>query len=239
MAAYVHDSTPAAAARCVALAERRGYCTVVSSDPKLLETDNARTWDVIVLVNNSGDMFDLSKEALSVHVAAGRGVLGVHACLASFLDGEDAVGGTPLDAKTTLIADVFGAHFVNHPPPQTASLHVDVAALRTAFDGALAQSPAAELPVVLKHHDEYFNFDRQPPAEAVVIARVDEATYDGGTMGADHPLVWCLHRGAAPIFYCGIGHFDSLYEADTVVSAFLETGFNFCAPNPLTQPRYC
>eukprot|EP00038_Savillea_parva_P000101 m.94134 g.94134 ORF g.94134 m.94134 type:complete len:821 (-) comp10035_c4_seq1:7-2469(-) len=233
MAAYVHDSTPAAASRVASLAERRGYKAVVSSDASLLEQPHV-VWDVIVLVNNSGDCFDLTKETLTAHVAAGRGVMGVHAALASFLDGEDAVGATPLGAKTSLISDVFGAHFVNHPLPQKGTVVVDVAALRTAFGGALSESPAATLDAtIVDHYDEFFNFDRALPDDVTVLARADEGTYEGGTMGKDHPLVWCRHKGKAPIFYCGIGHFDALYEPDSVVSKFLETGFNFCAPDPL------
>lgn len=230
MADYVHDSTPAAAARCASLAERRGYLAVVSSDASFLE-DPKYKWDVVVLVNISGEAFNPDKETLTAHIAEGRGVLGVHACLASFLSGEDASGAKPLEHNTSLIADVFGAHFVNHPPPLTTTVYVECSAVQEALGGVFASSPAAALNHEYTHHDEFFNFDRQLPEDAVVLARVKEELYEGGTMGADHPMVWCRLRGTAPVFYCGLGHFDALYEPDTLVSTFLETGLNFCAPD--------
>ena len=236
MAAYVHQSTPAAASFCANLARTRGYRAIVSSDPSMLEGSTQSHFDVIVLVNLSGDAFDLGKETLSAHIRAGRGVLGVHACIASFLDGEDASGAKPLGATTTLIADIFGTHFVNHPPPQTATLKVDKSVIQAAFHGAFADSAAAALDSTYQWHDEFFNFDRPLPEDAAVLAHVDENSYDGGTMGADHPLVWARKIGDARVFFCGIGHFDYHYnDEDSAVAKFLEAGFNFVAPDP-TKP---
>jgi len=239
MAAYAHESTPAAAHCVASLAERRGYRAVVTSQASALEGDSR--FDVIVLINTSGDAFDLETETLSAHIARGGGVLGVHACVACFLDGADAVGGTPLGAKTPLIADVFGAHFVNHPLPQSANVTLDDAAFATAFGGALSDAPARALAAAgapLGHTDEFFNYDRHPGLTTgdTVLVRVDEATYEGGTMGADHPVVWCAERGEARarVFYCGLGHFDGHYT-EALVPALLETGFNFVAPDPATN----
>jgi type 1 glutamine amidotransferase len=234
MADYVHQSTASAAHACAELAARRGYRPLVSSNPAHMEGEPR--FAVVVMVNNSGRCFDLCTEALSKHVAQGRGVLGVHACIASFLDGEDAVGSTELGKETNLITDVFGCHFVNHPVPQEAVVHVDQTALQTAFGGALSDAPATSLPATFTHHDEFFNFDAQP-ADVTVLCRVEEASYQGGTMGDDHPIVWCAERGAnkARVFFCGLGHFDSFYEAGvggSHVLTLLETGFNFVAPAP-------
>ncbi|KAJ1459733.1 hypothetical protein M885DRAFT_613334 [Pelagophyceae sp. CCMP2097] len=243
MAAYQHNSTPASANCAAVAAEQRGYRAIVSSDSALLE-DPAQRFDVIVLVNCSGEAFDLAKEQLSAHVARGGGVLGIHAALASFLDGADAVGGTKLGATTTLISDVFGAHFLNHPLPQDGSVVLDHAALRTAFGGDLALSPAACLPGVVQTRDEFFNFNHAPPADCVVLARLDETTYEGGLMGADHPIVWCRELPSkARVFYTGLGHFDASYHSDRgdggLARKILQTGFNFVAKDPCALAPFC
>lgn len=220
-AAFVHESIPAAAA-CVQrlIEEMPGWSATVSDDSALLEAGAPRAFDVIVLVNNSGEIFDPAKGILGDHVAAGRGVLGVHAALACFLNGEDAVGGTPLAPTTGVIKDIFGAHFKNHPPPQDGLVHFCHEA------AAAAGVPLSGLPPKLLHHDEFFNFDANPAAEdgVVVLATVNEATYEGGLLGAHHPVVWCRRLGPkrAPVFYSALGHFSGHYDGSSPTSAALQ-----------------
>lgn len=219
--AFKHESIPAAAACIKRLVEEMpGWSATISDDSAHLEAGAPRTFDVIILVNNSGEIFDPSKGLLAEHVAAGRGVLGVHAALACFLNGTDAVGGTPMKATTDVIKNVFGAHFLNHPPPQDGLVHFDHAAAEAAG------VPLGALPRKLLHHDEFFNFDRNPAKEegVTVLASVNEATYDGGVHGADHPIVWCRRLGAkrAPVFYSALGHFSSHYDGTSPTASHIE-----------------
>ena len=39
-----------------------------------------------------------------------------------------------------------------------------------------------------------------------MLATVDETTYDGGGMGADHPVSWCKDYQGGRSFYTGTGH---------------------------------
>jgi len=39
-----------------------------------------------------------------------------------------------------------------------------------------------------------------------VLLRVDERSYQGGTMGADHPIAWCHRVGSGRAFYTALGH---------------------------------
>merc|ERR1712000_386632 len=97
---------------------QQDWDVTVSDDNELLEKSSNSEWDVIILLNNSGAIFDPKLQILTDHIAAGKGVLGVHAALACFLNGEDAVGGTLMKATCPVIEDIFGAHFLNHPVPQ-------------------------------------------------------------------------------------------------------------------------
>jgi type 1 glutamine amidotransferase len=39
-----------------------------------------------------------------------------------------------------------------------------------------------------------------------VLASLDETTYQGGTMGKDHPVAWCKKVGKGRIWYTALGH---------------------------------
>ena len=67
---------------------QRGWEGLVTDDSTLLEDSSSLVFDCIVLVNNSGQMFDPHSTYLERHVDAGRAILGIHAALATFLNGE-------------------------------------------------------------------------------------------------------------------------------------------------------
>mmetsp|Transcript_12209 Transcript_12209/g.24787 ORF Transcript_12209/g.24787 Transcript_12209/m.24787 type:complete len:151 (-) Transcript_12209:800-1252(-) len=108
MVDYQHSSTPAAAAWLLAAVTERGWKGVVSDDSSILEdgsvnrrlldvllaqitfflSNQTLEFDIIILVNNSGAIFDPASQVLKKHLEAGRSVLGIHAALATFLDGQ-------------------------------------------------------------------------------------------------------------------------------------------------------
>jgi len=182
----------------------------VSEDSAYLEAGHPSTYDLVVLVNNSGQIFNPEQTTLKDHVARGKAVIGLHAALASFLNGEDASGATELGATTTLIQDIFGAHFTNHPEPQTGEVNV---AHSDSMDD-LSEAFRA-LPAKFSHHDEFFNFASNPvEVEGLkVLATVDEKSYEGGKHGDRHPVAWCRELGdkKAPVFYLALGHFTEFY----------------------------
>ena len=47
------------------------------------------------------------------------------------------------------------------------------------------------LPALWERTDEWYNFRSNPRDAVQVLATLEEATYSGGAMGADHPIVWC------------------------------------------------
>jgi hypothetical protein len=63
---------------------------------------------------------------------------------------------------------------------QPATVHVEVA----------DHLATAGLPAAWMRTDEWYDFQANPRASATVLMTLDESTYTGGTMGADHPIVW-------------------------------------------------
>ena len=55
--------------------------------------------------------------------------------------------------------------------------------------------------------DEWYDFQTNPRATTTVLMTIDESTYTGGTMGADHPLVWAhATTGGGRAIYTEMGH---------------------------------
>merc|ERR1711871_114700 len=227
---YVHGSLPAAAAFFGAACKTLGWEPVISDESALLESPSTQDFDVIVFVNNSGELFNPKLEVLSKHIAKGKGIIGVHAALASFLDGEDAEGQTKLGYTSPIIQDIFGAHFLNHPPVQTATVNLHRKEVQN-FSPELYSL----LPETFEHCDEFFNYSKNPAENPNihVLASVDESTYKGGLMGKNHPVIWYQHLGPAkaPIFYTALGHFSHFYNGQGAdhVATFLRAGLRFVA----------
>ena len=60
--------------------------------------------------------------------------------------------------------------------------------------------------------DELYNYRANPRGRVQVIATVDERGYDGGLMGADHPIAWCHAFDGGRSWYTGLGHDAALYR---------------------------
>ena len=57
-----------------------------------------------------------------------------------------------------------------------------------------------------RRSDEWYDFRANPRGRVRVLATVDESTYAGGTMGADHPIAWCQEYDGGRAWYSAMGH---------------------------------
>lgn len=225
---YLHDSTPAMASWVVLKLQELGWEGIVSDESELLESPSKiEAFDLIVFLNNSGDIFQHT-EGLMAHIASGKGIVGVHAAIAAFLNGKDASGVTIMEPTSDIFENIFGSHFKNHPPVQTGTVTID-----HAKAGKLAPL-LSTIPAKFSHTDEFFNFTKNvsDDADTTVLAWADESTYEGGLMGEKHPLVWYREIGdkKAPIFYSALGHFSHFYNqmGPSHVASILEVGLRYC-----------
>ena len=160
---YQHSSTAAAAAWLLQSVNSRGWEGIVTDDSAFLEDNSPlEDIDVVILVNNSGQIFDPASSYLKDHISKGRAVLGIHAALATFLNGTDASGLTHMQPTTPIIQETFRAHFLNHPVVQEATVTID----HSVADALSAD--LASLPASFQHTDEYFNFTSNPCEDADV-----------------------------------------------------------------------
>ena len=156
----------------------------------------------VAFVNTTGDVLrGEQRRALEAFVAAGGGWLGLHSAADTGYD-------WPWYGR------LVGAWFKSHPPGLQTGLLRFSHPLREGWPSAWRAT------------DEFYNFRSRPGGEAVVTARLDESTYEGGEMGDDHPIAWCRTIDGGRSWYTGLGHRPELF-LDPVFLAHLEKGLLF------------
>lgn len=186
---YRHESIPAGISALRRLGARAGHTVDATEDPAAFTRENLSRYAVVVFLSTSGDVLDeAGRDALARYMAAGGAWLGIH-------------GASTTEYDWPYFGGLAGARFDHHPPEQTATVTVEDS----------GHPATAELPATWTWHDEWYAFRRNPRPAVHVLLTVDEATYDGGTMGADHPVAWCHEYGGGRCFYTALGHSERAF----------------------------
>jgi type 1 glutamine amidotransferase len=189
---FRHDSIPAAVAAVERLVKARGWSVFATENAAVFDSKLLAGFDAVVFASATGDVFTpAQRTAFQRYLASGRGFVGLH-------------GAGDSSSKWNWYVDgVIGARFVGHP----GGAHQFQAADLLVTDRS---HPATRhLPARWRWTDEYYSFAAPPPADARVLARLDET---GMTlepklvMGDRHALVWWRCKGRARIFYSALGH---------------------------------
>ncbi|GAA4128500.1 ThuA domain-containing protein [Actinospica acidiphila] len=199
---YRHESIPAGIAALRALG---GFGIQAHEDPAALEEPLDR-YAAVVFLSTSGDVLTpAGRERLAAYVEGGGGFVGVHAAACT-------------EYGWPYYGDLLGARFAGHPPVQPGRALVED-----------HDHPATRhLPPVWEVTDEWYDFRTSPRPSARVLLSADESSYDGGTMGDDHPLAWCRTQGEGRVFYTALGHTVEAYD-DPLFRAHLRGGITWAA----------
>jgi len=162
--------------------------------------------DAVVFLSTSGEVLDAARQAaFESYVEGGGGYVGVHAAADTGYDWP-------------WYGELVGARFRTHPEIQQAR-----------FVTEDATHPAtAHLPPVWTRTDELYDFRANPRGRVHVLQTLDESSYTGGGMGADHPITWCHPQGRGRAFYTGLGHTAESY-ADPAFRALLLGAIRYAA----------
>ncbi|MEU7616516.1 ThuA domain-containing protein [Micromonospora rifamycinica] len=185
---FRHESIPAGVAALEAFDD---FAVVATEDPAVLTAGELSAFAAVVFLSTSGATCGgpQGRAALEDFVRGGGGFVGVHAASTSERDWP-------------FFGDLVGARFDRHPEVQPARVLV-----------ADADHPAtAHLPATWERTDEWYDFHARPDPSVRVLLRVDERSYSGGSMGADHPLAWCHDRLGGRSFYTALGHTVESYS---------------------------
>ncbi|MGW2017910.1 ThuA domain-containing protein [Streptomyces sp. NPDC001927] len=213
-AGYRHDSIPAGAKALVALAEAAGYEAEATEDPGAFTAERLGRCAAVVFLSTTGTVLtESARTAFEAYVLGGGGFLAIHA----------AANAEP---DWPFYGELLGTRFDGHPEIQPGVVCVD----------APDHPATAALPGRWSWTDEWYNFTSNPRSAGVrVLARADESTYRGGTLGADHPLVWCREVGEGRVFFTALGHASEAYEDETF-GGHLAGALHWVSP-PAGAPR--
>jgi len=183
-AGFRHDSIPAGVAAVRDLGAAGGFTVDATEKAAAFTAKNLARYRAVVFLNTTGDVLDDRQQRdMERYIRGGGGFVGVHSA-------TDTEYGWPF------YGDLVGAYFRAHPAVQPARLVVED---RT--------NPAtAHLGATWTRTDEWYNFRTDPRPRVHVLLTLDESSYTGGSMGADHPIAWCHPVGAGRSAYTGGGH---------------------------------
>jgi type 1 glutamine amidotransferase len=177
------------------LGAQDGFAVTATEDPGAFTADGLSRYAAVVFLNTTGDVLDPPQEAaFEAYVRGGGGYVGVHAAADTEYDWP-------------FYGELVGAYFARHPAVQRATVRVT----------DRSHPATGHLPQSWSRVDEWYDFRTNPWGTARILATLDESTYDGGGMGADHPHAWCQDvpgagKSVGRSFYTGGGHTTEAYN---------------------------
>jgi len=205
-AGFRHDSIAVGTQAIRDLGAANNFTVTATEDAGAFTASNLAQYEVVVFLNTTGDVLNTTQQtAFENYVRGGRGYVGVHAAADTEYDWP-------------WYGNLVGAWFASHPAIQQANVKVE----------NRATAATAHLPQTWTRTDEWYNYRTNVRSSARVLAALDESSYSGGGMGADHPHAWCKAFDGGRSFYTGGGHTQESY-ADAAFRSHLLGGIRYAA----------
>lgn len=187
---FRHDSIPAGITMIQQLGERYNFQVDTTEDSTRFTDEGLLPYQVVVFLNTTGDVLDETQQTVFERfIQRGGGYVGIHAA-------------SDTEYDWPWYGQLVGAYFASHPAIQTATLRPVIRDHRSTQG----------LPAEWERTDEWYNFRELPPPEIAVLIQLDETTYEGGTMGADHPISWYHTFDGGRAWYTAMGHTIESYS---------------------------
>ena len=198
-AGFRHGSIPAGIQAIEQLGIDHGFEVDTTEDGASFTDANLEQYDVVIWLSTTGDVLTAEQQgAFERYIQAGGGYAGVHAA-------------SDTEYDWPWYGELVGAYFQGHPANQNADIKVE----------DHEHPSSAHLDDVWPRHDEWYNFRTNPRTDVHVLMSLDETSYTGGTMGADHPIAWCSNYDGGRAWYSGGGHTDQSYTEPAFVEHLL------------------
>lgn len=177
-----------------------GITSTITEDSTVFTKQGLQDYDAVMFFQTTGNILDSVQQiAFQDYIRSGKGFVGVHAAADTEYD-------------WLWYGKLVGAYFSSHPDIQSAALQkVDTAHIA-----------GKHIPNRWTRTDEWYNF-KEVPKDVSVLLKIDEATYQGGTMGANHPMAWYHTFEGGRAFYTALGHTVESYK-DTMFLEHIRQG---------------
>jgi type 1 glutamine amidotransferase len=205
-AGFRHDSIPVGVQTIRDLGTANNFSVTATEDANAFTAANLAQFEAVVFLNTTGDVLNPSQQtAFESYIRGGGGYVGVHSAADTEYDWP-------------FYGELMGAYFASHPAIQQVTERVE----------NRAHAATAHLDPTWVRTDELYNYRTNVRPSARVLATLDESSYSGGTMGADHPHTWCKTMQGGRAFYTGNGHTQASY-AEPAFRALLLGGIRYAA----------
>lgn len=176
-----------------------GFAVDATEDAAVFTTANLAQYKAVVWLSTTGDVLNAAQQtAFESYIRGGGGYAGVHAAADTEYDWPWYGG-------------LVGSFFKSHPATQAATVR---------FEDRANPSTGHTAPT-WNRTDEWYDYRTNPRTDVKVLATVDESTYSGGAMGADHPITWCHGYEGGRAWYTGMGHTEESYADPTFTKLVL------------------
>ena len=194
-AGFRHASIPDGIAMIQQLGAANDFAVDTTEVAGNFSTANLAQYAVVIWLNTTGDVLSATQQTeFESYVESGGAWVGIHSATDTEYDWPwygELIGGN--------------AWFDSHPADQNAAIHVE----------DQTHQSTSHWPADLVRFEEWYNFQNNPRASVNVLVTVDESSYSGGNMGADHPISWYHPVGGGRAWYTAMGHHAATYtDAD-------------------------
>lgn len=197
---FRHDSIPEGIAAVQKLGQENNFAVDTTEDSALFTDENLAKYQAVVFMSTTGDPLGTQeqKDAFQRYIQKGNGFAGVHAAADS-------------GYNWAWYGKLVGAYFKQHPAIQQATVKVEDPSHPSTKD----------LPTTWIRTDEWYDYQANPRGTVHVLTSMDEKSYTGATMGADHPNTWCQDFDGGRSWYTGLGHQKENYSEPNFLKLLL------------------
>lgn len=191
---YRHASITNGIATIRELGTKNGFNVEATEDSNAIGRTNLSRFQAVVFLSVTGDVLDSEQEAVfKEYLLDGGGFVAIHGSI---------FGPSACEDHWKWYGDMWCCAFTNHSAVCPGTVVIEDA----------AHPSTIHLPNRWLRTEEWYNYTGNPRGCARVLATVDETTYQGGTVGGDHPIAWCRRIGKGRMWYTAMGHTESSFR---------------------------
>ena len=198
-----------------------GFAVTKSTDPNTITVAELSKYSVVVFNNctQPQQLNESQRIAFETYMKNGGGYVGLHGA------GDDIEPEKWPFYINMLGYDKFDGHSPGEPE---ATFSVD----QNFKDNVTVKG----IPATFKLSDELYNFKGTPRGKPGIdiFMTVDEKTYSGGTMGADHPVSWGGKVDKGWFFYSILGHDGTVMDTPIFAKHLLGALTYAAGPEPVS-----